>query len=177
MNGSILENNIIKLRALEPSDIDILFEWENNTENWLISSTLTPFSRAVLEHYIQNAHEDIFTAKQLRLIVVDKVRSNKIVGVIDLFDFDPINKRAGVGVLINPHERGKGYGFLALEQLKNYCFEILQLHQLYANILSDNSASIALFTKSAFVPVGCKKDWIRSPYGWFDELLFQCIRE
>jgi len=177
MNSNILENNLIKLRALEPSDIDVLYSWENNTNNWLISSTITPFSRTVLEQYIQNSHEDIYSAKQLRLIIVDKLRENKVLGAIDLFDFDPINKRAGVGILIDPLECGKGYGFLALEQLKTYCFQILQLHQLYANILLDNTASIALFEKCEFEKTGCKKEWICSHYAWIDELFYQCIKK
>ena len=174
-DSSVLENEIIKLRALEPSDIDSIYAWENNTNNWLISSTIVPFSRTILEEYIKNSHEDIFIAKQLRLMIVDKFR-NKEVGIIDLFDFDPIHKRAGVGVLIDAQERGKGYGFLALEQLKVYCFQILQLHQMYANILSDNLASIRLFEKCSFELVGCKKEWIKSPYKWCDELIYQNIQ-
>jgi len=177
MQNSVLENNLIKLRAIESTDIDVLFEWENHTENWLISSTVTPFSREILIQYIKNAHEDIFTAKQLRLIIVDKMRNNLIVGAIDLFDFDPLNKRAGVGILINPSERGKGFGFLALEQLKLYCFQILQLHQLYANILTSNTTSISLFEKCGFTISGCKKEWIRGPYSWLDEYSLQCFRE
>jgi len=177
LTNSILENDLIRLRALEPSDIDVLYSWENNTENWLISSTVVPFSRNVLEQYILNSHEDIFSAKQLRLIITDKVRNNQIIGAIDLFDFDPIHKRAGIGILIDPYERGKGFGFLALEQLKVYCFSILQLHQLYANILSSNTNSISLFNKCNFEIIGSKKDWVYSPYGWCDELMCQCIKK
>ena len=176
MQNSILENNVLKLRALEPSDLDILYKWENNTENWLISSTVVPFSKAVLEQFIKNSHEDIYTSKQLRLIIVDKVR-DKVVGAIDLFDFDPINKRAGVGILIDAQERGKGFGYMALEQFKAYCFQFLQLHQLYADILTTNTASVALFAKCEFNNCGCKKEWILSPYGWLDELSFQCVKK
>jgi len=177
LTNSVLETDLIRLRALEPSDIDVLYSWENNTENWLISSTFVPFSRNILEQYILNSHEDIFSVKQLRLIITDKICSNQIVGAIDLFDFDPIHKRAGVGILIDPHERGKGFGFLALEQLKVYCFSVLHLHQLFANILSSNTISLSLFQKCDFEITGSKKDWIYSPYGWSDEFILQCIKK
>ena len=59
----------IFLRAIEPSDIELIYEWENDIENWIVSNTQTPFSRFVLEQYITSAHEDIYTAKQLRLII------------------------------------------------------------------------------------------------------------
>jgi len=175
--SSVLENNAIKLRALEPSDIELLYSWENDTDNWLISSTLVPFSRTILEQYIKNAHEDIYTAKQLRLIVVDKLRNNKIVGIIDLFDFDPLHGRVGVGILIDPDERGKGFGFYALDLLKRYCFRILQVHQLYANVLSENTVSIALFEKCGFIVAGLKREWVKTPHKWCDELFLQCINK
>jgi diamine N-acetyltransferase len=174
-NASLLENEFIKLRALESSDIELLYAWENDTSNWFISDTLLPFSKSILKEYIKHSHEDIFTAKQLRLIIVDKLRNNKVVGIIDLFDFDPFHKRAGIGILIDSAERSKGFGFLSLQILKKYCFQILQLHQIYANIVSDNTTSIHLFEKAGFVSSSVKKDWVKSPLHWCDELLMQCI--
>ena len=173
---SILENSLIKLRALEKSDIDILYRIENDTSNWLISSTLIPFSKNTLENYLQNAHEDIFTAKQLRLVIIDKLRENKIIGLIDLFDYDPLQCRAGIGIVILEHERNKGFGFLTIEQIKIYAKQVLHLHQLYANILSDNISSVKLFEKCDFKFAGNKKEWVRTPYGsWMDEFMYQCI--
>lgn len=165
----------ITLRAIEPSDIDSLYSWENDTANWNVSNTQTPFSRFVLEQYITSAHEDIYTAKQLRLIICDK--ENKSVGSIDLFDFDPNHLRAGVGILIaDKSDRRKGYASEALELLINYCFEVLNLHQLFCNITSDNESSILLFQKHGFQITGIKKQWIRSGSGYKDELLLQLIR-
>lgn len=173
---SILENSLIKLRALEKSDLDILYGIENDTSNWIISSTVTPFSKNILENYLQNAHEDIFTAKQLRLVICDKLRDNKIIGLIDLFDYDPIQCRAGIGIVILKQERNNGFGFLAIEQIKIYARQVLFLHQIYANILSDNVSSIRLFEKCEFKYTGNKKEWIRTPYGnWMDEFFYQCI--
>src|ERR1043166_7160915 len=97
----------ISLRALEPSDIDLLYQWENDTDSWLVSNTTTPFSRFVLEQYIATAHLDIYTSKQLRLMVCNP--ENKAVGCIDLFDFEPLHLRAGIGILIaDVTERRKG---------------------------------------------------------------------
>ena len=55
-----LEGKHIYLRALEPSDLDFLYQLENNTNNWEISGTITPYSKAVLEFYLENAHRDIY---------------------------------------------------------------------------------------------------------------------
>ena len=167
----MLKGENIQLRALEPSDLDTLYHWENDINIWKVSQTITPFSKHVLSQYLANAHQDIFTARQLRLIIVKQSRS---IGTIDLFDFEPVHKRAGVGILIaDQGDRQKGYAREALELLINYAFKQLQLKQIYCNISSINKASINLFSGLDFMLVGVKKDWNKTQEGWEDELLFQ----
>ena len=167
----MLKGENIQLRALEPSDLETLYHWENDINIWKVSQTITPFSKHVLSKYLENAHQDIFTAKQLRLIIEKNSRS---IGTIDLFDFDPINQRAAVGIWIaDQGERQKGYAREALKILIDYAFKQLQLKQIYCNISSINKASINLFSGLDFILVGVKKDWNKTQEGWEDELLFQ----
>ena len=177
-----LANEHVLLRAIEPSDIDLLYLWENDPENWKVSSTQAPFSRFVLEQYITSSHDDIYTAKQLRLIVCSPNPSpggegGRPIGSIDLFDFEPNHLRAGIGILIaDKSDRRKGYASEALKLLINYCFDILNLHQLYCNITTDNEASVLLFQKNGFMITGIKKQWVRDGGNFKDELLLQLIR-
>jgi diamine N-acetyltransferase len=172
----MLKGKNLILRALEPSDVDLLYNWENNEKLWHLGNTVTPFSRFTLEQYILNSHQDIYTTKQLRLMI-DKKESgqNETIGSIDLFDFDPSNKRAGIGILITDNERNKGYASEALELMINYCFNTLQLHQIYCNISADNPASLRLFKKHNFSSAGLKKEWIFVQGRWVDEYIFQLI--
>jgi len=172
----MLKATNIELRALEPNDIDLLYLWENDDSVWHLSNTITPFSRFQLEQYVLNTEQDIFSSKQLRLMI-DKIENNKktTIGSIDIFDFDPINKRAGLGILIDKKERKKGYASQALENLLKYCFEILHLHQVYCNITTENEASIKLFKKFDFVISGTKKDWLLIRNSWQDEWFLQLI--
>lgn len=167
----------IKLRALEPEDLGLLYEWENNDSYWIISNTVTPFSKYTLKRYMENSHKSIYETGQLRLMI--DIAAEKIsIGTIDIFDFDPFHKRAGVGILIaDEANRRKGYASMALKCLINYCFTTLQLHQLYCNILSNNCESIDLFRKVGFVQSGTKKEWIKTSEGYLDELMFQLINE
>ncbi|MFS4457100.1 GNAT family N-acetyltransferase [Maribacter sp. 2304DJ31-5] len=169
-----LKGKQIYLRALEPEDLDFLYQLENNTAVWEISGTVTPYSRNVLQLYLDNAHRDIYDVKQLRLVVCDL--NDKPLGLIDLFDFDPINKRAGIGIIISQkQDRDKGTGASAIRLLCNYAFEALELRQVYANILEENSRSVHLFQKLGFEQVGVKTDWIRSNGTYKNEILFQKI--
>jgi diamine N-acetyltransferase len=171
----ILENRSISLRAPEPEDLDLLYLWENEPSIWQVSGTLTPFSRYILKQYLDHAGKDIYEAKQLRLMI--QLKSNhRPLGAIDLFDFDPHHRRAGLGILIaEPSDRRKGYAREALETMITYCFEVLHLHQLYCHIAAGNSASIKLFKEAGFQESGRKREWIFNGEHYEDELLFQMI--
>lgn len=171
-----LKGTQIILRALEPEDLSFLFQIENNESFWEISHTQAPFSKFILKQYLENAHLDIYEAKQLRLIIEDKTNQQPL-GMIDLFDFNPQHKRAGIGILIHPNFQQNGFASEALSLLIKYCFTHLQLHQLYANITDDNKNSIHLFTKHQFKEIGVKKDWIVSNNIYKNEILFQLINE
>jgi diamine N-acetyltransferase len=165
----------ISLRALEPEDLELLYKWENNESYWVISNTITPFSKYTLKRYLKNSHKNIYETGQLRLMI-DHIEDKTAIGTIDIFEFDPFHKRAGIGILVeNEAYRRKGYGSMALKCLTDYCFKTLQLHQLYCNILSNNCESMELFKKQGFVECGIKKDWIKSSDGYIDEHLFQLI--
>ncbi len=170
-----LKGNLVYLRALEPEDLEFIYQLENDETLWEVSNTQTPYSRFLIHQYLENAHLDIYETKQLRLVIC-LVGSREAVGLIDLFDFDPKNQRAGIGIVINKQEnRLQGIGSEALELLVNYAFYHLQLHQLYANISTDNVSSERLFIKFGFQCIGVKKDWIRVGTDRKDEALYQLL--
>lgn len=165
----------INLRAPEPEDLEILYEWENNSSNWVISNTITPFSRFTLKRYLEDSHKPIFETGQLRLMI-DHSPGKATIGTIDIFDYDAFHSRAGLGILIAKEEyRRKGYASEALKCVIGYCFNTLQLHQLYCSILEDNCGSMDLFTKHGFKRIGIKKDWVKTKDGYLDEFMFQLI--
>jgi len=168
----ILKGNKVYLRALEPADIDELYQWENDSSIWHISNTISPYSRYVLENYLAEAHQDIFTAKQLRLVIC--LPAGKAIGCIDIFDFDPLHRRAGVGILIAEEaERGKGFASEALQLLIDYSRDVIHLHQLYCNITEGNDTSLKLFSNLGFAVCGTKKAWLKEKSGWKDEQMLQ----
>lgn len=169
-----LKNDKVFLRALEPEDINVLFDWENDVAHWNLTSTYIPFNRSTLLSYA-NAVQDIFAEKQYRFVIVS-VENNQAIGFLDLFDFDATHQRAGIGILIAGEEnRNKGFGKAALELLVIYAREVLLIHQVYANILEDNVASIHLFESLNFQKCATKKDWHRHSNGFLNEYTYQLI--
>lgn len=165
----------IKLRALEPEDLDYLYQIENDTNLWEVSHTQTPYSKYILKNYLENSHRDIYEVKQLRLAITDL--ENKLLGLIDLFDFDPKNQRVGLGIVISsPENRLKGYATEAISLVCKYAFNQLNVNQLYANIGAENTKSIHLFEKLGFEKSGVKKEWNFSNGKFQDELLYQYFK-
>ena len=157
-----IEGRTIRLRAVEPGDVDLMYEWENDCDIWPVSGTTEPFSRHQLERFVER-HQDIVGVLcdgQLRLII-ETLLSSKPVGAIDLFEYDPIHRRAGIGILIyEQSDRGRGYASDAVETLCRY---------------ADNEASLRLFRSAGFTEIGVKRDWLWRPNGYHDEVMLQKI--
>jgi diamine N-acetyltransferase len=172
----LLENDIIRLRAPEPEDLDKLYGWENDASLWELGSTLSPYSRYLLKQYIADSKNDLYDRKQLRLIIELK-DTGTTVGTIDLYDFDPHHQRAGVGVLIDAAHQRKGYAKNALKLLIHYTFSFINLHQLYAYIPVTNSPSLHLFEQCGFKTMGTLKDWLFTTNGYVDVIVAGCFNK
>ncbi|MCJ7821392.1 MAG: GNAT family N-acetyltransferase [Bacteroidales bacterium] len=171
----ILEGGGIRLRAVEPEDLELLYKWENDEANWRLSNTLVPYSRFVLKNYISGSHKSLFETCQLRLMI-DLQTEARTVGTIDLFDFDHFHLRAGIGILIaDENDRHKGYASAALASLIKYSFDTLRLHQLWCNILDDNDESLRLFSRHGFTLCATKEEWIRINGSFVCEYMYQLI--
>ncbi len=169
-----LENDLLKLRALEPEDLDLLYKWENDTRLWKYGSTLNPYSRYVLRKYIDNSHQNIYEAGQLRLMIKEK-SSGATVGTVDLYDFEPYHSRVGVGILVDSDYRGRGLALIALNLVMDYALRFLKLEQVYAYIPSMNISSLHLFRNAGFVETANLKKWNKVEGGFTDVFVYQFI--
>lgn len=154
---------MIKLRKLEPSDIPFLYLWENDASAWADGDNHNPLSQQDLRGYIESTTGDIYKDGQLRLIIEQSPITNDqspiTIGCIDLFDLDPRNRKAALGMYIAPEHRGKGVGRQALEQLETYAFGHLNLRLLYAVIATNNAPCSALYRSAGYQPSSPLPAW------------------
>jgi diamine N-acetyltransferase len=141
----MLKSDKILLRPLQLSDLDFLFEIENNKENWKYGAENKQYTKEELTNYIANAKQDISNAGQFRFVIDFE---NTPIGFIDLFDYT--TDSAGVGVIIAKNYRRRGFSKEALELLIDYATNTLKIEKLHCNIQKDNLASIKLFTSCGF---------------------------
>lgn len=161
------------LRALEPSDLELLYLWENDTEVWRVSGSCAPVSRERLQHFIEEQSYDIYATRQMRLIIES---DGVAIGSLDIVEFDPQNSRFGIGILIYAAEnRRMGFARSAIEAIKEYGRTTLFVNQIWASVAEDNKPSIELFRSCNFEQCGLRKAWLRRAEGYVDELEFQCL--
>ncbi|MFA7492850.1 MAG: GNAT family N-acetyltransferase [Proteiniphilum sp.] len=173
--SNLLENNNLRLRAPEPEDLDLLYNWENDTAIWQNGASIVPFSRYSIEQYLIDYKHDIYADKQLRLMVTLK-ETGECIGTVDLYDFDPFHRRAGVGILIDHAHRHKGYALQSLSLLDDYVFQFLNLRQLYVVIPEKNNNSIRLFTKAGYRQTGLLEEWLASGESFHHALIMQKLK-
>ncbi len=171
-----LKGKLISLRGPEPDDIDCIYLWENDASLWPCGSTRAPLSRHQIWQYIDSYDGDIYSQKQLRLIITDN-GSGLAAGTVDLYDFDPRDARANVGIFISADFRRKGFAAEALEMTAAYARETLAMHQLAAWVSVDNMPSVNLFKKAGYRSKACLRSWVKNGHSYSDVLIFQKLFE
>lgn len=162
----------IILRAPEPSDVDAMYVWENIESEWIHGISRAPLSRQFLWDYVQSYNPDIFSVGHLRLIIADAV-SGEALGCVDLYEFDSLNRRAGVGIVIAPCHRGRGIATEALNMLSHYCFYQVGMHQLWAHVAVGNKPSQSVFEACGYRISGRLRSWIRTGESYADVFVYQ----
>lgn len=168
-----LQNDTIRLRAVEPGDVTLLYRWENDTAQWNDGDTTVPFSRHNIAEYASVPH-DLYADRQLRLMI-ELTDDNTTVGAVDLYDFDPRNKRAAVGITIDAARRRQQLATMAIELLKQYCSEFIGMHQLWCIVNADNAPSLSLFKKTGFRQCGYLRSWINCGRKYGNAIIFQLL--
>ena len=164
---------MLKLRALEPEDLEQLYAIENNLDDWEFSCMNAPFSHYALRDYIANQHCDLTIDQQVRLVVCDDENEQQVIGLADLFNYDARHRRAEIGLVIGSAFRNKGYATEAAKLLVDYASRTCLLDQIYAFISKDNEQCCRIFFKIGFNRVSILKNWFRNANSFSDSIIFQ----
>lgn len=171
-NNTFLQNETIYLRAVELSDVDTLYRWENDTTQWATANTHAPLSRTQLWNYANDYDGDIYARRNIRFMICLN-ETNTAIGTVDIYDFDPANSHASIGVYISRAQRGKGYGNQALEIVERYAGHCIGIRQLMATVAADNTASQAMLLKAGYTLRGTLLNWLRHGELYKNALIYQ----
>ena len=169
----MLKSDKLKLRAVEPEDLDLMYLIENDSELWPCGQASVPFSHYALRQFIAESTNDFFHDRQLRLVI--EKADGVSVGFVDLQRYDPLHHRAEVGIVVVPEQQRQGLASEALRLLAGYVSSHLGIHQLYALVPEGNVASAALFWKCGYAKTATLRDWLNCTDGWQAVDVFQLI--
>lgn len=160
---TFLEDDMLKLRAVEPGDAEAMWEMETDSSQWRENGMAAPYSKKNLKEYAEGYDADPIRAGQIRLIAELKdVTCPGIIGLIDLYDISALNRTAFVGIYVKDCERGKGYAFRFLQLIEKYARMLLNLRILAAKVSERNLASRRVFGQSGFILSGNLPNWFQS---------------
>ncbi len=168
-----MKGKLVKLRALELDDALLIYQWENQPEVWRTSHMPGPYSMESIRQYVQNALVYNVLAMQQVRFMIETLKDKTPIGMVDLFDLDMLNGRAGIGIMIDGNYRARGFAGDALRLIIAYGFQHLHLHQLYVDVVVSNAASMRLFQKAGFVITGHRRDWVRNGPDYEDVIFMQ----
>lgn len=165
------KNVKVHLRPIEMDDVGFLYDVENDQTIWDAGLTNVPYSQGFLLEYILRCTCDIFTDKQVRLIVENE--EGEPVGIIDLVNFEPAHCRAELGIIIKDEFRRRGYARAAVKQILKYGKETVHLHQVYAIVAKTNEKCAKMLEQVGFQRSMELKDWLYDGSAYHSAYFFQ----
>lgn len=168
----------MRIRGIEPEDLDLLYTIENDSALWWVGAQTAPVSRFRLREYIVSCEADIYKDEQVRFVIETgngNDREAKAVGLVDLFNFSPRNRRAELGIAITKEAQGKGIAQEAIKEIMAYARDIVGIHQIYAIVPSSNLASQKMLLNIGFQRHAVLKDWLMHDSKYEDALFMQCV--
>lgn len=163
----------ISLRALEPEDLDLLYRIENDDALWGVGITNVPYSRFLLHEFLSSSTGDIYTDKQVRLVIENE--AHQTVGLADLMSFDPKNMKAELGLVILRACRHQGYAASTILKIHDYARRTLHLHQIYVVIAVSNDNTLRLFQQMGYQQSARLADWLFDGEHYHDAIVMQHV--
>jgi RimJ/RimL family protein N-acetyltransferase len=157
----------IRLRALEPSDAEIFYKWDQNSErarnlDFVWPPTSLAFARAWIEEQSKKRLEN----DTYHWVIED--RNGAPVGSISTHDCDRRRGTFSYGIDIAPEHQRKGYASEAIRLILKWYFEELGYQKANVSIVSYNTASINLHEKLGFQREGTLRRMTFSRGEYFD---------
>ncbi len=136
----------IKDLAVTEVDLDIYLSWLQDVNgNQFIQSARKDYSRLDLEEYLSHK----LTQSDVKFWGIF-TSFGKFIGTVKLDPIDYSQSTAWLGIMIGDvSERGKGYGFMVLEQVTQYALS-RDLNEIFLGVDKMNKPATRLYEKSGF---------------------------
>lgn len=147
--------DLVRLRALEMSDLDIIMQHWNAFEIRKYLGTPLPMSKNAEREWLESATKHSPWKDGKIVLAIEDKKTGEFLGTISLFDISPQMRRAEFGIAIHqPSNHNKGYGTDATGVTLWIGFHVLGLNSIYLYALDRNKRAIRAYEKAGFKHVG-----------------------
>jgi RimJ/RimL family protein N-acetyltransferase len=171
MSNRIWEGKAIRLRAVEPMDWEILFQWNQDSErSRCLDYPYFPKSRELIkkwveQHAVTNPLNDEF------YFLIESY-NNEILGSINTHHCDMRIGNFMYGIAIGEEHKRRGYATEAIYLVLHYFFKELRYQKVTVHIHSFNDPSINLHQRLGFQMEGRIRRVVFTRGEFFDLLVF-----
>jgi RimJ/RimL family protein N-acetyltransferase len=171
----MLEGTLVRLRALEPEDLDREYAWINDPEVTRFLSMRYPTSRAAEERWLRDRPANDF-ANGLFLAI--ETKDGVHIGNISLQDVNPEDRKAGLGIMIGDKEYwANGYGTDAIVTLVRFGFGEMNLNRIWLHVFEFNERAQACYKKSGFTEEGRLRQHYYGQGRYWDVVVMAALRD
>lgn len=144
------------LRGLELSDVDYIMKHWNKLELRKTLGSMFPNSNEEEQEWIRRTWKNRSEGNAYQLAITDL--DGRLIGTIGLFNLSNIHRSAELGIsILDPENRGKGYGTDAVKTICAFGFRILNLHRIYLYHYDFNTGKKA-YSNAGFQICGKMRD-------------------
>ncbi len=170
----MLEGTLVRLRALEPTDLERAYTWINDREVTRYLAARYPLSRADEERWLKEAPTNSFAGVRLAIETKDGVD----IGNINLHQANAEDRKAGLGIMIGDKAYwSNGYGTDAIVTLLRLAFHEMGLNRVWLHVFDFNERAIACYTKCGFREEGRLRQHRFTEGRYVDTLVMGVLRE
>jgi len=121
----------------QKKDLETIVSMENDSEN---SKFIIPNSK--------EEHQQLITNKDIEHLIL-KTETNEMVGFVILAGLENKNKSIEFRRIVIK-QKGSGFGRIAIKTIKRHCFEKLQCHRLWLDVMETNARARHLYQSEGF---------------------------
>jgi len=164
----------VGLRLVLEEDLRLVAGWRDDepARSMFYSPALTS------ETGLRNSFKALLGDPTRMRFMIQRLADGTTIGIVGLEHIDYRNQVAELaGLVIDPAERGQGWGAKALDTLIRYAFDDLNLHRLYARIYSSNRAAQRVAEKVGLQSEGIARQSVFHNWVYEDIVYMAILRE
>jgi len=173
----MIYGDLVRLRAIERTDIERFRVWLNDPEVIEGLVIYTPLSLTDEEDWFDNIRKRPMDERPMT-IEVQQDAEWIAVGNCSFFDIDWRCRAAKLGIFIGDKSFwNKGYGTKVMQLLLKHGFETLNLNRIALDVYENNPRAIRAYEKAGFRLEGKKRQAMYKAGRYMDVLIMSVLRE